>query len=57
VDRGIGAERLQDPKDLCADSVIGAQTTKRDASLRAVVQKRALAVVAPRLAWRGEAWA
>ena len=47
---GIDAERLQDPKNLATDSVIDAQTTERDAPLRAVVYKSALAVIAPRLA-------
>src|SRR5260370_1338629 len=44
------SERLQDPEDLAADSVIGAQATERDAPLRAVVHKSASAVIAPRLA-------
>src|SRR5205814_2737928 len=47
---GIDAERLQDPKNLATDSVIDTQTTERDAPLRAVVNKSALAVIAPRLA-------
>src|SRR5947209_10438472 len=47
---GIDAERLQDPKNLATDSVIGTQTTEPDAPLRAVVHKSALAVIAPRLA-------
>src|SRR5271168_3812334 len=47
---GIDAERLQDPKNLATDSVIGTQATERDAPLRAVVHKSALAVIAPRLA-------
>src|SRR4051812_46189329 len=47
---GIDAERLQDPKNLATDSVIDTQTTERDAPLRAVVHKSALAVIAPRLA-------
>ena len=47
---GIDAERLQDPKNLATDSVIDTQTAERDAPLRAVVHKSALAVIAPRLA-------
>ena len=47
---GIDPERLQDPKNLAADSVIDTQTTELDAPLRAVVHKSALAVIAPRLA-------
>ena len=41
---GIDAERLQDPENRAADSVIGTQPTERDAPLRAVVHKSALAV-------------
>jgi len=42
--------RLQDPKNLCADGVIGAQAAERDAALRTVVHKSAPAVIAPRFA-------
>src|SRR5204862_530020 len=47
---GIDAQRLQDPKNLATDSIIDTHTTERDAPLRAVVHKSALAVIAPRLA-------
>jgi hypothetical protein len=36
---GVDTERLQDPENLAADSVIGTQATERDAPIRAVVHK------------------
>src|SRR5271166_2944322 len=50
LESGVDAERLQDAKNCAGDSLIGAQTAKRDASLGAVIDERAFAVIAPRLA-------
>ena len=49
-ERGIDAERFQDPENLGANSIISAQCAKRDASLRSVVHESASAVIAPGLA-------
>ena len=49
LDRSIDAERLQNPQNLRADGMIGAQAAERDAPLGAVIDERTLAVIAPRL--------
>src|SRR5271163_1879079 len=49
-ERGIDAERFQDPENLGANRIISSQCAKRDASLRSVVHESALAVIAARLA-------
>ena len=50
LDRGFHTERLQDAQHLLGDRRVDAQAADRDASLRAVVHARAIAVVATELA-------